>query len=106
MLEGLVGPDWGGLRHAYGPADDLPGLIRAAASPDEAEADWAVDELFHSVCHQGLTVYPASVAAVPLSRSWRPQRRCTSGRRCCTCWAPWPTPMPRTPWRWPRSGRP
>jgi hypothetical protein len=65
MLEGLDDLAWDGLLHAYGPADDLPELIRAAASADEAEADGAVEELFHSVCHQGLTVYPASVAAVP-----------------------------------------
>jgi hypothetical protein len=64
MLEGLDDLAWGGLLHAYGSADDLPGLIRAAASTDEAEADGAVEGLFSSVFHQG-TVYPASAAVVP-----------------------------------------
>jgi hypothetical protein len=55
---------WEALHHAYGPADDLPAVIRAAASTDEQEARGAVEELFSSVFHQG-TVYPASVAVVP-----------------------------------------
>jgi HEAT repeat len=64
MLSGLDGVAWKALHHAYGPADDLPAAIRAAASTDEQEADAAVEALFSSVFHQG-TVYPASVAVVP-----------------------------------------
>jgi len=64
MLSGLGGVAWEALHHAYGPADDLPAVIRAAASTDEQEARGAVEELFSSVFHQG-TVYPASVAVVP-----------------------------------------
>lgn len=64
MLRGLDALAWGTLDHAYGPGDDLPEVIRAAASTDEEQARAAVDELFGSVFHQG-TVYPASVAVVP-----------------------------------------
>jgi hypothetical protein len=56
--------DWVALDHAYGPADDLPQVIRAAASTDKEQAEAAVDELFSCVFHQG-TVYSASVAVVP-----------------------------------------
>jgi hypothetical protein len=64
MLRGLDGPTWGALDHAYGPADDIPEVIRAAASSSADAAEAAVDELFGSIFHQG-TVYSASVAAVP-----------------------------------------
>jgi HEAT repeat len=64
MLRGLDDPPWGALSHAYGPADDIPEVIRAVASADEDEADAAVDELFGSVFHQE-TVFSAAVAAVP-----------------------------------------
>jgi HEAT repeats len=64
MLQGLDALAWGTLTHAYGPADDIPDVLRAAASTDEQQAQAAGDELFGSVFHQG-TVYPASVAVVP-----------------------------------------
>jgi hypothetical protein len=64
MLPGLDDPPWDALEHAYGSADDIPGVIRAVASADEGEADAAIDELFGAVFHQG-TVYSATVAAVP-----------------------------------------
>ena len=64
MLRGLDGPAWGALDHAYGPAVDIPEVIRAAASSSADAAEAAVDELFGSIFHQG-TVYSASLAAVP-----------------------------------------
>lgn len=64
MLEGLDRPAWGALQHACGFADDLPDLLRAAASADEEQARAALHELFTSVFHQG-SVYTASVAVVP-----------------------------------------
>ncbi|MGC5018397.1 HEAT repeat domain-containing protein [Micromonospora sp. DT47] len=64
MLDGLDEIDWKGLTHAYGPAVDTPGLLRAVASTDEEEADEALDAIVGSVFHQG-TVYPATVPAVP-----------------------------------------
>jgi hypothetical protein len=55
---------WASTSHAYGPANDIPGLIRRVAADDEEIADDAVGELYGSLLHQG-TVYPASAEAVP-----------------------------------------
>ncbi|MFI2757433.1 hypothetical protein ACH5A3_00940 [Streptomyces echinatus] len=56
--------DWGTLGHAYGPADDIPGLLRAMESADAGVREEAMEELVSSLCHQG-TVYDASAPAVP-----------------------------------------
>lgn len=64
MLDGIDDIDWSALTHAYGPADDIPALLRAAGSPDAAERETALEELFSSFCHQG-SIYPATAAAVP-----------------------------------------
>ncbi|MFC4148079.1 hypothetical protein ACFO0M_17640 [Micromonospora mangrovi] len=53
MLEEI---DWSGLTHAYGPADDVPKLLRHATDH--------LDELWDRLFGQGV-VYPATVAAVP-----------------------------------------
>ncbi|WP_053670616.1 hypothetical protein [Streptomyces sp. NRRL B-1140] len=53
--------DWSRLRHAYGTAEDVPGLLDGA-SADPQSSDW--DELWSRLCHQG-TVYSASYAALP-----------------------------------------
>jgi hypothetical protein len=60
MLEGLDDVPWGTFQHAYGPAEDVPGLLRRLASGD-AEALW---ELYGNIWHQG-TVYEATAHAVP-----------------------------------------
>ncbi|MEV7564416.1 hypothetical protein [Streptomyces tanashiensis] len=62
-LAGLDAVDWASHRHAYGPAVDVPGLLRALYRPDEA-AD-AADTLLVNVHHQGGCVASASVAALP-----------------------------------------
>ncbi|MFE1290476.1 hypothetical protein [Streptomyces sp. NPDC058751] len=55
---------WSELTHAYGPAEDVPELIRALYEDDEEAADEAVWELFGNIHHQG-TIYQASAPAVP-----------------------------------------
>ncbi|MFI0355560.1 hypothetical protein [Actinomadura sp. 9N407] len=66
--------DWTQLRHAYGRADDVPGMLDRLV-PAQAEV-WT--ELFSAICHQG-TVYSASFAALPrlteLARDWEPADR-------------------------------
>ncbi|MCP2303522.1 hypothetical protein [Actinokineospora globicatena] len=54
--------DWSVLEHAYGAAEDTPGLIGALRGEG-----WqaALDNLYASILHQG-TVYNATVPAVPL----------------------------------------
>lgn len=56
--------DWGTLEHAYGPADEVPGLLAAVAAGVEPAADEAVSELFTLLYHQGST-YDATEAALP-----------------------------------------
>ncbi|MEV0661123.1 HEAT repeat domain-containing protein [Actinomadura luteofluorescens] len=63
-LAGLDGVDWAALGHAYGSAEDVPGLLRALSSPDEEERDAALGDLFTNIFHQG-TRYGAAAAAVP-----------------------------------------
>jgi hypothetical protein len=64
VLGGLAGVPWRDLSHAYGSAEDVPGLLRAIASGDAVAAGNAVRELFGKICHQG-TVYEATEYAVP-----------------------------------------
>jgi hypothetical protein len=52
--------DWSGLTHAYGSAENVPGLF-ARLGGSEDEAVW--QELWGSLCHQG-SVYDASGAAL------------------------------------------
>ncbi len=63
----LDDPRWGELRHAYGPAGNVPDLLRALASstaPKSSYKDEPWFTLWSSLCHQG-DVYTASYAAVP-----------------------------------------
>ncbi|MFJ9350966.1 hypothetical protein [Streptomyces sp. NPDC101237] len=55
---------WRALTHAYGPAEDVPELIRALYESDEETVDEALYELYGNIHHQG-TVYSASAPAVP-----------------------------------------
>ncbi|MFJ8609967.1 hypothetical protein ACIRH0_22625 [Streptomyces sp. NPDC093675] len=67
--------DWSELHHAYGTAEDVPGLLDAAR-PAPQDPSW--DELWSRLCHQG-TVYSASYAALPalrdMARHWSPWDR-------------------------------
>ncbi|MEU3601304.1 HEAT repeat domain-containing protein [Streptomyces sp. NPDC006798] len=63
VFVGIDAVRWAEAEHAYGAAEDVPGLLRAlAGDPDEASE--ALDELWGSIVHQG-TVYGASAEAVP-----------------------------------------
>lgn len=64
MLENLDKINWASLGHAYGPADDVPALIRQLASPDAEVRDETYYELHGNIWHQG-TVYEATGYAVP-----------------------------------------
>jgi hypothetical protein len=64
VLEGLADVPWADLTHAYGPAEDVPGLLRAVASGDAKASRDAVHELFGNIWHQR-TVYRATPHAVP-----------------------------------------
>jgi hypothetical protein len=64
MLEGLDSVDWQHLTHAYGPATDVPDVIRALVSADKETREQALYELYGTIWHQG-TVYQATAYAVP-----------------------------------------
>ncbi len=64
MLERLDLIDWGSLEHAYGPANDVPDLIRGLASEQETTREQALSTLWSNVIHQG-TVYSVTSYAVP-----------------------------------------
>jgi hypothetical protein len=66
MLDGLDSIPWKELTHAYGPAEDVPELLRALATnasiaDGEESPLWS---LFGNIWHQG-TVYEATAYAVP-----------------------------------------
>jgi hypothetical protein len=56
--------DWAAVRHAYGPATDIPELLSLLESEHKSDRDHAMYEFHGNVWHQG-TRYPASVAIVP-----------------------------------------
>lgn len=64
MLEGLDRVPWGQLEHAYGTAEDVPGLLRQLADPDPEVRQRVMHELYGNLFHQG-TRYPATPYAVP-----------------------------------------
>jgi hypothetical protein len=63
-FEGLDRVRWQDLHHAYGPAVDVPGQLRALRSSDPAAREWAAFELLGNVYHQG-TRWQASQHVVP-----------------------------------------
>jgi HEAT repeat protein len=65
MWDGLDEIPWGTLRHNYGTAEDIPGLLRGCASSDAAVAVQAATELDNNLHHQGGWVCPAASAALP-----------------------------------------
>jgi len=75
-LDGLDSISWGKLSHAYGDADDVPGLLRALVSDSPKKAESAISDLFASILHQG-TIYTATIPAIPFLRKLRfaPKRR-------------------------------
>jgi hypothetical protein len=65
MLEELDAIDWHALTHAYGPADDVPDLLRALLSPEAKIREQAQWPLYGNVYHQG-SVYPATQVVVSI----------------------------------------
>jgi hypothetical protein len=74
VLEGLDDVGWETLHHAYGPATDVPQLLRAIASDNAAVRSDAWHYLYGNLWHQG-TVYEATAHAVPflIELSYAPQ---------------------------------
>lgn len=64
MYEGLEAVDWAGMQHAYGPAREVPDLLRGLVDPDPAVREVALDAMYGGIHHQG-DVYDCTLAAVP-----------------------------------------
>lgn len=64
LLSGLESVPWAALHHAYGPATDVPDLLRGICDPDAARRRAVWSELFGNLWHQG-TIYEATPHAVP-----------------------------------------
>lgn len=64
MFTGIDEVGWASLRHAYGTAEDVPGLLRGLASTDPVERAGALDGMYGAVHHQGI-VYDSTLACVP-----------------------------------------
>ncbi|MFJ6849939.1 PBS lyase [Streptomyces sp. NPDC091271] len=64
MFTGIDEVDWASMEHAYGPADDVPGLLYGLASADPAERENALDGMYGAVHHQG-DVYACTLACIP-----------------------------------------
>lgn len=60
----LDSPRWDELEHAYGPASDIPDLLRQLEAVPPAVDDEPWSSLWSALAHQG-DVYSASFAAVP-----------------------------------------
>jgi HEAT repeat protein len=74
---------WSDLKHAYGNADDVPGLLMDLVHEDEDARQSAIYKLFGSVWHQG-TIYEATSYVVPylvklLKSSQTPNRNSVAG---------------------------
>ncbi|MEU5162426.1 PBS lyase [Streptomyces sp. NPDC020875] len=64
MFGGIDEVEWTGLEHAYGPAGDVPGLLRGLASADPEVRESALDGMYGAVHHQG-DVYDSTLACIP-----------------------------------------
>ncbi|MFJ2265198.1 PBS lyase [Streptomyces sp. NPDC087849] len=64
MFAGIDEVDWASMEHAYGPADDVPVMLRGLASGDPVEREAALDGMYGAVHHQG-DVYACTLACIP-----------------------------------------
>jgi len=65
MLEGLDAVAWYSYDHAYGPALDTPGHLRALLDDDPEVVAQAVADLDRTLYEEGGFVCPAATAALP-----------------------------------------
>ncbi len=64
IFNDLEAVPWSDLRHAFGPADDVPNLLRALVSDVYEDRREALYELMTTVWHQGM-IYEVSAYVVP-----------------------------------------
>lgn len=64
VFAGIDEVDWASLEHSYGPADDVPELLRGLASADPTERERALDGMYGTVHHHG-DVFDSTLACIP-----------------------------------------
>ncbi|MBF9133849.1 PBS lyase [Plantactinospora sp. S1510] len=64
LFAGLDEIDWASMNHAYGPAVEVPELLRGLVSDDPAIRETALDGMDGAVHHQG-DVYECTLACIP-----------------------------------------
>ncbi|WP_191843260.1 PBS lyase [Catellatospora chokoriensis] len=64
LLAGVDEVRWGRMRHAYGPAVEVPDLLRGLADADPAVRETALDAMYGGIHHQG-DVYACTIAVIP-----------------------------------------
>jgi hypothetical protein len=64
MLERLETIDWASVRHAHGPASDIPLLLHTLLSPSKDLRLQAIEQLDNCIHHQG-TLYEAAAYVAP-----------------------------------------
>jgi len=64
LLAGIDDIHWHDLRHAYGPADDVPNLLRLLLSDDESVRDDAWQELYSNVCIRTIFMRPPPMSCL------------------------------------------
>jgi hypothetical protein len=64
LLAGVDKVRWGRMRHAYGPAVEMPELLRGLADADPAVRETTLDAMYGGIHHQG-DVYACTLAAIP-----------------------------------------
>jgi hypothetical protein len=64
VFAGLDKIDWHAMEHAYGPADEVPELVRGLISADPEVREEALDGMEGAVHHQG-DVYDCTLASIP-----------------------------------------
>ncbi|WP_033442411.1 HEAT repeat domain-containing protein [Saccharothrix sp. NRRL B-16314] len=64
LLTGLDDIDWSALEHAYGPAHEVPDLLRGLVSDDPEVRETALDGMYAAVHHQE-SIYDSTLAAIP-----------------------------------------
>jgi len=65
VIEGLDDVAWHEIDHAYGPALDTPGNVRALLSDDPEVVAQAVADLDRTIYEEGGFVCPAATAVLP-----------------------------------------
>ncbi|EAQ00337.1 O-succinylbenzoic acid--CoA ligase [Janibacter sp. HTCC2649] len=64
MLDGIDDLDWTAMQHAYGPAGDVPAMLRGLVAADAELRSESEEGLWGAVHHQG-DVYDSTLATIP-----------------------------------------